>query len=151
MTAKEYLEQIGEMHAALMRDVCRLEALRAAASSPPSAFAGGERVQTSPHDKMSDVVSNLVNLDAEVSRRWLRYRHAAAVVASQISALAAAPVGRRVLYSFYIRRWSVAEIADAERKSPRQVKAIKADALTAFEEQFRGAFRRFPYSQKIEL
>lgn len=135
MTAKEYLRQVytakrrikrlNEIHSEIINSMHMI-------SSPSM----GERVQTSPRDRMPELMARLDNNDAKLILEIEREQKLIILISQQVEALKASENEKQVLHMRYILCMSWDKIVAAMPYTERRVYQIHGLALQAFDNQY---------------
>lgn len=135
MTAKEYLRQVytskrrikrlNEIHTEIINAMHMI-------SSPSM----GERVQTSPRDRMPELMARLDRNDAKLLLEMEREQKVIVLISQQVEGLKATENEREVLHMRYILCMSWDKIIAAMPYTDRRVYQIHGLALQAFDKQY---------------
>jgi tetrahydromethanopterin S-methyltransferase subunit G len=130
MTAKEYLSQIYYARLKLQRLQERRDEIRdrmQGISSP----SPGQRVQTSPEDKMSKLMARLDNIDRKIAGQIDREQRLIETIQSQIDGIES-PKHRELLSLRYVHCLKWEHIADRMGYTERRVFQVYGEALAEF-------------------
>lgn len=134
MTAKQYLKQIKLIEGRIYRNRNRISELRAAADGLRAIRYDGDPVQTSPEDRMAEVVGRIVDLETETAAEILRLEQLKTEVTEQIHTIGYED-GENVLYMKWVAGLSFYAIADQMHYSLRHVHRIHGRALQLLTER----------------
>lgn len=129
-TPKEYLRQIRLFDICIRQKEAELAAMRSEIESM-SAAVTGERVQTSAKDKMSEKVSHIVDLEAQIIRDKESFLRMKDRIINEIQGLDNS-VYVDILYKRYVEYKQLEEIAVEMNYSYRQVLRLHGFALQEF-------------------
>lgn len=129
-TPKEYLRQIRLFDICIKQKEAELAAMRSEIESM-SAAVTGERVQTSAKDKMSEKVSHIVDLEAQIIRDKESFLRMKDRIINEIQSLDNS-VYVDILYKRYVEYKQLEEIAVEMNYSYRQVLRLHGFALQEF-------------------
>lgn len=127
---KEYLRQIRLFDICIKQKEAELAAMRSEIENM-SAAVTGERVQTSPKDKMSDEVSHLVDLEAQIRRDKEKFLHMKDRIINEIQSLDDS-VYVDILYKRYVEYMRLEEIAVKMNYSYDRARHLHGLALEEF-------------------
>lgn len=127
---KEYLRQIRLFDICIRQKEAELAAMRSEIESM-SAAVTGERVQTSVNDKMSEKVSHIVDLEAQIIRDKESFLRMKDRIINEIQGLDNS-VYVDILYKRYVEYKQLEEIAVEMNYSYRQVLRLHGFALQEF-------------------
>lgn len=127
---KEYLRQLERLNAKIEHKRCELEMLRTAMQSV-SIKIEGDRVQTSPSDKMPDDVAAVVDIEKEIETDTLVLIAARDKIINQIHSLPNS-LYIKILYKRYVEYKRLEQIAVELHYSYDRVKHLHGDALQVF-------------------
>lgn len=127
---KEYLRQIRLFDICIRQKEAELAAMRSEIESM-SAAVTGERVQTSAKDKMSEKVSHIVDLEAQIIRDKESFLRMKDRIINEIQGLDNS-VYVDILYKRYVEYKQLEEIAVEMNYSYRQVLRLHGFALQEF-------------------
>lgn len=127
---KEYLRQIRLFDICIRQKEAELAAMRSELENM-SAAVTGERVQTSPKDKMSDEVSHLVDLEAQIRRDKEKFLHMKDRIINEIQSLDDS-VYVDILYKRYVEYMRLEEIAVKMNYSYDRARHLHGLALEEF-------------------
>ena len=127
---KEYLRQIRLFDICIKQKEAELAAMRSEIESM-SAAVTGERVQTSVNDKMSEKVSHIVDLEAQIIRDKESFLRMKDRIINEIQGLDNS-VYVDILYKRYVEYKQLEEIAVEMNYSYRQVLRLHGFALQEF-------------------
>lgn len=141
MTAKEYLGQIHKYKRAAESLAMKAEQLRTEVAGLKAITYDGVKVQTSPTDKMSELVPKLVEIEERYGEALYQYHKAILVRVQQI-----ADIGRNdyeeILRLRYVetnkhgQRLTLEEIAVKTHRSFDRVAHLHGEALEAFRRKY---------------
>lgn len=129
-SSKEYLRQIRLFDICIRQKEAELAAMRSEIESM-SAAVTGERVQTSAKDKMSEKVSHIVDLEAQIIRDKESFLRMKDRIINEIQGLDNS-VYVDILYKRYVEYKQLEEIAVEMNYSYRQVLRLHGFALQEF-------------------
>lgn len=135
MTVDEIRAIPGEWHR-LLRDMERLEYLRAAATSVPALATDNVKVQVSVRNRSMVIVDELVDLERDLTARleaMSRKEHAAEELFKTVR-----EPDRKVLNYFYCRHLTMRQIAEILFFSPRYCYKLRRRGLEAVERRESG-------------
>lgn len=135
MTAQEYLTQLQNINAAINQDIHRLEEMRSRATFGSAIQYDRDRVQTSPHDTMSDAVISIVDMDARINQKIDRYAEAKEQIIDQIRGLHDA-LYTQILYDVYVMGLTLRQTALEIDRSYNNILHHHKKALDAFEKEY---------------
>lgn len=136
LSAREYLQQLGNINAAIGQDMRRLEELRAHALSGGGAIRyDTDKVQGTPEDRMSAEVIDIVDLDALIRRKAGRYVEAREHIIDQIRGMHC-ELYTRILYDVYVLGMGLKDTAADIGRSYNNTIEKHADALALFEKTY---------------
>ena len=101
MTAKQYLQQIYRLKVKVRHRQEQLDALKASASGFRAIDYSADKVQSSPHDRMADVVGKYADLEAEINRLIDEYVFKQNYIIKQIEGIQN-PMLADILYARYV-------------------------------------------------
>lgn len=127
---KEYLRQIRLFDICIRQKEAELAAMRSELENM-SAAVTGERVQTSVNDKMSEKVSHIVDLEAQIIRDKESFLRMKDRIINEIQGLDNS-VYVDILYKRYVEYKQLEEIAVEMNYSYRQVLRLHGFALQEF-------------------
>ena len=127
---KEYLRQIRLFDICIRQKEAELAAMRSEIESM-SAAVTGERVQTSAKDKMSEKVSHIVDLEAQIIQDKEKFLRMKDRIINEIQGLDNS-VYVDILYKRYVEYKQLEEIAVEMNYSYRQVLRLHGFALQEF-------------------
>ena len=127
---KEYLRQIRLFDICIRQKEAELAAMRSELENM-SAAVTGERVQTSAKDKMSEKVSHIVDLEAQIIRDKESFLRMKDRIINEIQGLDNS-VYVDILYKRYVEYKQLEEIAVEMNYSYRQVLRLHGFALQEF-------------------
>ena len=127
---KEYLRQIRLFDICIKQKEAELAAMRSELENM-SAAVTGERVQTSAKDKMSEKVSHIVDLEAQIIRDKESFLRMKDRIINEIQGLDNS-VYVDILYKRYVEYKQLEEIAVEMNYSYRQVLRLHGFALQEF-------------------
>lgn len=111
MTAKKYLQQIYKLHIKIKHRKDELETLKVSASGYHGIDYSADRVQSSPDDRMANVVGKYLDLEAEISQMLEEYMLKRHYIINQIEGINNAQLSD-ILYARYVSFESLATIAN---------------------------------------
>ena len=129
---KKYLSQIWLFDIFIRQKEAELAAIRSEIESM-SAAVTGERVQTSQKDKMSDKVSQLVDIEAQIIRDKENFLHIKDRIIKEIQSIDDS-VYAYILYKRYVEHKRLKEIAVEMKYSYVHIRKLHGYALKVFEE-----------------
>lgn len=130
MTVDEIRAIPGEWHR-LLRDMERLEYLRAAATSVPAFPTDGIKVQTSVMNRSMVISDELIDLERDIDQR-VREMHEKEEAARELFRDVREP-DRKVLIYHYVRHLTISEIAKIIFYSPRWCYYLRKRGLKELE------------------
>lgn len=130
MTVDEIRAIPGEWHR-LLRDMERLEYLRAAATSVPALATDSVKVQVSVRNRSMVIVDELVDLERDIDQR-VREMHEKEEAAKELFQAVREP-DRKVLIYHYVRHLPITEISKIIFYSPRWCYYLRKRGLKELE------------------
>lgn len=111
MTAKKYLQQIYRLHSKIRQRQDELDTLKASASGFRGIDYSADRVQSSPDDRMANMVGKYADLEAEINEMIDDYFRLAHRIMGQIDGIQNAQLAD-ILYGRYVKFESLGKIAE---------------------------------------
>lgn len=139
MTTKEYLSQFRSYEDRLQRKYAEVYTSRVMAESATVAF-GVERVQSSPHDRLSDLIARIIDTENETMdliEEYLDFKEEAIFRLEGLCLLGERGINYyRVLHARYVQGMTFESIAELLDYSDRQIYTLYKEALAKFEELY---------------
>ena len=135
MTTKQYLQQIYRLYAQIKQRQEQLDELKAAAAGFRAIDYSADKVQSSPTDRMADVVGRYADLEAEIQELIDTFFIRKNTIISQIQALDD-PRYADVLYARYVSFEPFRKIAKDLHYDYDYCCRLHGRALKAFELKF---------------
>ena len=142
MKAKEYLQQIELLDEMIDEKQNEYDSMRILLSSPGGIDYSQEKVQTSPQDSMSKIVSRYIDLQAEINADIDYFADVKDKVINQIHGLRDIRYVK-LLHKKYIKYKSLELIAVEMRYNYDYMRELHGYALQAFERKYPD-LRKFP-------
>lgn len=141
MTAKEYLGQIHKYKRAAESLAMKAEQLRAEVAGLKAITYDGVKVQTSPTDKMSELVPKLIEIEERYGEALYQYHKAILIRSEQIENIGRSDYSEilRLRYVDFNERGfrhTLEEIAVKTHRSFDWVRHMHGNALKAFERKY---------------
>ena len=102
-------------------------------------------VQTSPKDKLCEIMSEVADLDTELQRYKAEYRR----IMSQVDSLSGI-YSAAYIFRYYVRGQTINEIASEMHVSRSTVYRIQHDALAEFEEKYGECYQDIKSYEHLE-
>lgn len=141
MTAKEYLRQVHLMRYILRSMELKIDELRQAADGMKAIRYDLDKVQTSAADRMSEIISEMLEIEEEYARQARRYNRAVIQRVKMIDKLDN-PQYAEILTLRYLDSMSWQDIADHMHYSPRHITRLHGRALMAFTRKYQHILTR---------
>ena len=135
MTSKQYLQQIYRLYAQIKQRQEQLATLKAAAAGFRAIDYSADKVQSSPSDRMADVVGRYADLEAEINRLFDAYLEKYHHILSQLDGMHDARYAD-ILYARYVRFESLRQISKDLNYDYDYCCRLHGRALKAFEELY---------------
>lgn len=135
MTTKQYLQQIYRLYAKIRQRQEQLDELKAAASGFRAIDYSADRIQSSPSDRMADVVGRYADMEAEVQELIDAFFVKKNLIISQIQSLED-PRYADVLYARYVSFEPFRKIARDLHYDYDYCCRLHGRALKAFEQAY---------------
>lgn len=135
MTTKQYLQQIYRLYAKIRQRQEQLDELKAAASGFRAIDYSADRIQSSPSDRMADVVGRYADMEAEVQELIDAFFVKKNLIISQIQSLED-PRYADVLYARYVSFEPFRKIARDLHYDYDYCCHLHGRALKAFEQAY---------------
>jgi DNA-directed RNA polymerase specialized sigma subunit len=131
MNIKQYLQQAFLLDKQIQANKFELERLRALAESVPAMMLTGDRVQTSsPTDRISRTVANIVDLESQIQNEINKYITIKYEIRNTINRVADSKL-KLILQKRYLNFQSWEEIAVEMGYTTRRVWQLHGEALDA--------------------
>lgn len=134
MTAKTYLRQIYFLYVKIRQRQEQLDELKAAASGFRGIDYSADKIQSTPSDRMAEVVGRYADLEAELQRMIDSYIERKNAIISQIEQMEDARYAE-LLYARYVQFKSLTAISDELGYVYEYCCRLHGRALKAFEEK----------------
>ena len=134
MTAKQYLRQIRIIEGRIRRYKSRIRELRASADGLRGITYDGIKVQSSPEDKMSETIGEIVDLERKTIEEISKLQHMKTKITARIHTIDYED-GEAVLFMRWVECMSFNVIAEKMHYSLRQVHRIHGRALQLMNER----------------
>lgn len=139
MSAKDYLIQFRLYEERLQRKYAEVYTSRVMAESATVAF-GVDRVQSSPHDRLSDLIARIIDTEndtMDLIEEYLEFREEAIYRLEGMCLLGEKGVNfYRVLHARFVQGLTFECIAELLEYSDRQIYTLYKEALAKFEELY---------------
>lgn len=139
MFVERYLNQLKTLRYQIKCKESDAEMWRNMATSLQS-YSDGDRVQKSTtQDRMADAIAKAVDCETDARALLMCLVDLQKTILWQIDHMDS-DMHRLILYEYYVHEKTLAEISDEWKRSYRHVRRIKAAALHAFADKYRGNF-----------
>ena len=135
MTTKQYLQQIYHLYAKIKQRQEQLDELKAAAAGFRAVDYSSDKIQSSPSDRMADVVGRYADLEADIQRMIDEFFTTKNVIIGQIQGMHDSRYSD-VLYARYVRFDSLRKISNDMHYEYKYLCALHGRALAAFYNQY---------------
>lgn len=137
-TPKEYLRQLRTAEIKIEQKEEELERLKSSLESI-STGTDGERVQTTPRDRLSEEITRIVDLEKEINSDLGAMLMLRNKIINEIQSMDN-PVYINILYKRYVEYKSLEEIAVEMNYSYRQIKRLHGISLQGFRKCYHEKF-----------
>lgn len=141
MTAKEYLRQVQLMRFMLRSLEDKIKELYQMADGMKAIRYDLDKVQTSAADRMSEIISDMLEMEEEYTRQARRYNKAVIQRIRMIDKMDN-PQQAEILTLRYLDGQSWQEIADTMHYSTRHITRLHGRALVAFTRKYQHILSR---------
>ena len=135
MTARTYLQQMYRLYAKIKQRQEQLEELKAAAAGFRAIDYSADKVQSSPSDRMADVVGRYADLEAEIQNMLEEYFRKQHTILGQLDGMHDARYAD-ILYARYVRFESFRQISRDLNYDYDYCCRLHGRALKAFEAKY---------------
>lgn len=135
MTAKAYLQQIYWLHSNIIKKSQQLDELRADTMGYKAIDYSADKVQSSPTDRMANVVGRYTDLENRVRSMIDEYYYKKDFIINQIVGMENAKYSN-ILYARYVEFKSLKRIATEMHYDHKWICALHGRALNAFADKY---------------
>ena len=135
MTAKTYLSQLYKLEMQIRARQEQIQELKVIASGFKAIDYSADKVQSSPSDRMADMIGRWADMERELSRKVDYYIRRKDRIIEQIYSLDDSKYSR-ILYSRYVEHKTLHDIADEIPHDYKWLCVLHGRALEAFSDKF---------------
>lgn len=143
MTAKDYLSELHTMEKSVNILTEKVQELEHRISGLKGITYDGDKVQTSPEDRLSDLVPKLVQLKKRLTKEYTKLVSETIKRERMIRSIGNATYSE-VLILRYVAGQKWEQVSETMGYSYRQTTRLHGNALAAFERKYRATLERCP-------